>query len=106
MNFLPIEKRTPQLAAELRKANPNYSYCGKCGFPWNHCEARSVMHSKTTGTFATCKQCWENSSIDELKAYYTATYHRQSSSTPIPMKHTLQHLLKCVEIEKKKQPCS
>lgn len=86
----------------LRYLHPNFSYCSKCGLPWNWCKSKTVMHSKDSGTFATCQYCWDNSTLVELKQYYTHTYRKQQRSlfgTEHKMEHTLEHLLKCVEIE-------
>ncbi len=86
----------------LRTFNPNYSYCEKCGLPWNYCKEKSVMHSSYGGTFATCDICWDNSSLLELKKYYTNVYNKQRISlygTGYNMNHTLEHLLVCVEEE-------
>jgi len=86
----------------LRYLNPNYSYCSKCGLPWNWCKSKTVMYSETRGTFATCKHCWDNSTLEELKQYYAETYRMQQRSligTKYKMEHTLEHLLKCVEAE-------
>lgn len=86
----------------LRYLNPNYSYCSKCGLPWNWCKSKSVMYNSHSGTFATCQYCWDNSTVEELKQYYTETYRMQQRSllgTQYRMEHTLEHLLKCVEAE-------
>ena len=86
----------------LRCLNPRYSYCKKCGLPWNWCKSKSVMTSEDSGTFATCDYCWEHSTLAELKQCYTKTYRMQErllDETQCKMKHTLEHLLKCVEGE-------
>lgn len=64
-------------AALLRFFNPGYSYCSKCGKPWNHCKPKAIRTSPTRGTFATCQKCWDNSTLDQLKVYYTGTYQLQ-----------------------------
>ena len=86
----------------LRFLNPTYSYCEKCGLPWNWCESKSVNINTYSSTFATCQYCWDNSSIEEVKQCYTKTYQKQQKSlmgTPFKMGHSLNHLLKCVEVE-------
>lgn len=86
----------------LRYLNPNYSYCSKCGLPWNWCRSKSVKYNDCSFTFATCDYCWENSTLGELKQYYTETYRMQQRGiigTEYTMGHTLAHLLKCVEAE-------
>lgn len=92
----------------LRALNPDYSYCEKCKMPWNHVESKAVItrsdENGTSGTFATCKKCWDNSSLEELKQYYTNVYYRQEQSLRgnrwgYQMSHTLEHLLDCVEKE-------
>jgi len=96
----PTENTLKQARSELlRVHNPNYSYCGICKFPWNYCEHRIVQTSITSGTFATCKECWDRSTLTELKAVYTETYNEQVSGLPdgFEMQHTLEHLLSCVE---------
>ena len=86
----------------LRHFNNHYSYCAKCGLPWNWCKTKAVNYSENAGTFATCNVCWDNSTLDELKQYYTKVYNQQVESikgTDYKMNHTLEHLLKCVEAE-------
>ena len=92
----------PLLAAVLRILNPSYSYCMKCKFPWNHCKSKSVYTTEHNGTFATCKECWDNSSLTELKKYYTQVYKKQEKSmlhSNYKLEHSLEHLLNCVENE-------
>lgn len=89
----------------LRYLNPSYSYCSKCGLPWNWCRSKSVNYNDHSGTFATCDYCWENSTLEELKQYYAETYRMQQRSligTKYKIEHTLEHLLKCVEAEHKR----
>lgn len=92
----------PLLAAVIRFFYPQYSSCEKCGLPWNLCKSKSVNTSKRDGTFATCDKCWEQSTLPELKRYYTKVYMMQQRSlrfTEYEMEHTLEHLLNCVEQE-------
>ena len=100
--------RTAPLPAILRSLNPKFSYCSKCGLPWNCCTSKTVKTTKSAGTFATCDFCWDNSTLEELKECYTKTYKNQKKSlnefnisggTKHKMNHTLKHLLKCVEDE-------
>ena len=86
-------------SAILRGVYPGYSYCSGCGLPWNKCESKSVNTSLSNGTFATCIDCWNKLSLDDLKWCYTQAYNMQKKSSSYPMKHTLDHLLKCVEEE-------
>ena len=81
----------------LRFYNPHLSYCSKCKLPWNWCNSKSVMYSKHSGTFATCDYCWDNSTLEELKKYYTEVYKMQEKQASLD--HTLEHLLKSVEKE-------
>lgn len=86
----------------LRVINPGYSYCEKCGLPWNWCKSKIVDTSKNSGTFATCDICWNNSTLQQLKQYYTNVYKKQCAGiygTDYTMGHTLDHLLQCVEDE-------
>ncbi len=94
--------RNPLLAAVLRFLNPSYSYCQKCRVPWNYCNSKTVYTSERRGTFATCDICWNNSTLNKLKEYYTIVYKEQEkghAGSEYKMGHTLEHLLKCVEIE-------
>ncbi len=95
-------KRTIIISHILREKNPTFSYCEKCGLPWNHCKSKTVMYSQNKGSFATCDVCWNNSTLDELKIYYAQLYRDQENSligTRYKMEHTREHLLKCVEKE-------
>lgn len=94
--------RIPIVSRILRFFNPDFSYCQKCGLPWNWCKIKSVNWHGNSGTFATCDVCWNNSTFSELKKYYTDTYTMQASNMHRigrKMDHTLEHLLKCVEEE-------
>lgn len=96
------DKRNKLNVLRLQAANPNLSTCKKCGLPWNCCKHKSVQTSSHKGTFATCDVCWDNSTINELKGYYTNTYkmqERSASEAGYNMEHTLEHLLNCVEKE-------
>lgn len=89
----------PQL---LRLLHPGFSYCEKCRLPWNYCNSKSVDYNESSGTFATCDICWNNSTIEELKKYYTIVYYKQLRSmmqAGYKMDHSLGHLLDCVEKE-------
>lgn len=86
----------------LRDAFPEYSFCKKCGKPWNTVKSKSVLYNKNIGTFATCVDCWNNSTLEELKGYFAVVYHEQafeSFERGLKMNHTLEHLLSCVENE-------
>ncbi|WP_284459534.1 hypothetical protein [Chryseobacterium sp.] len=86
----------------LRDENPSYSFCRCCGKPWNLVKSKSVETSKGCGTFATCVDCWNTSSLDELKQYYAEVYINQKESlvgTKHKMEHSLEHLLFSVEKE-------
>lgn len=86
----------------LRYFNPRYSFCNKCGLPWNWCNTKTVMTSEHCGTFATCDYCWKHSTLAELKQYYTICYEMQCR-TGGDMEHTLKYLLRCVEIDYRNQ---
>jgi hypothetical protein len=92
----------PLLAAVIRFFYPQYSSCEKCGLTWNLCKSKSVQTTKRDGTFATCDKCWKQSTLSELKRYYTKVYKMQVKSlrfTKYKMEHSLEHLLNCVEQE-------
>lgn len=89
----------------LRRINPSFSYCMRCGKPWNHCQNKTVMMSEHSGSFATCDKCWDKSTLEELKKYYAILWHQQSISVIAigeKMDRTLEHVLSCVEKEFKK----
>lgn len=93
----------------LYKSNQKYrdqyadeSCCKRCGKPWTVCGSRVVYTAQDAGTFATCKDCWDVSTLEELKHYYTEVYKEQEASimgTMHTMSHTLEHLISCVENE-------
>ena len=95
-------KRTKLVSSILRLINPGYSYCEKCGLPWNHCQNKTVRIHECQGTFSTCDVCWNNSTLEELKGYYTKVYLEQKMLAirhGYEMEHSLEHLLNCVEAE-------
>lgn len=90
----------------LRDANPSYSFCRCCGKPWNLVAPKNVQTNSNSGTFATCIDCWNVSSLDELKQYFAEVYIDQKESlvgTKHKMEHSLERLLFSVEIEWLKQ---
>ena len=93
-------KRLKVITYFLRLASPYFGRCAKCGLPWSHCETKSVPYSQGSGTFATCQYCWDHSSLEELKSYYSMVYSEQyRQSGKHGMSHTREHLLNCVEEE-------
>jgi hypothetical protein len=102
MKFLDKFKRTKVVSSILRSLNLGYSHCEKCGLPWNHCKNKTVMYTDYCGIFATCDVCWDNSSLEEIKKYYTQVYngHKRSSlQHGYEMDYTLDQLLDCVKME-------
>ena len=94
--------RIPFVTFLLRCLYPNWSYCKKCGLPYSCCTEKSVMYSEHSGTFATCDICWDNSTLEELKIYYTIVFnnHRLSAiKSGYEMDHSLDQLLNSVEKE-------
>jgi len=47
----------------------NYGCCGICGLPWKFCKEKSVWYD-TSGYFATCNYCWDNSDLKQIKTAY------------------------------------
>ena len=95
-------KRTKIVSWYLRKINRNYSTCEICGLPWNHCQEKTVNYDNYSGTFATCKYCWDHSDITEIRFAYIKVYNNQRSELfkcGEFIDNTLEHLLTCVETE-------
>lgn len=95
-------KRIKPISSILSATSPGYSRCEKCGLTWNFCEEKSVSYDRDYGTFATCDYCWDHSTLEQLKMYYTRVYRmqeRSSLSCGYNMNHTLQELLDAVEKE-------
>ncbi len=86
----------------LRDNFPGYSCCERCGKPWPCTKSKSVTTLENRGTFATCLDCWNVSTLDELKQYYAETYIQQKESlvgSKYTMDYPIQFLLDCVEKE-------
>ena len=92
---MKTNKRSPLIVGVLRLLSPGYGYCFKCGLPWNHCKSKDVYLSESESAFATCCVCWDNSTLEELKSYYTESYIKYWGAS----KHSLKYVLKCVEEE-------
>jgi hypothetical protein len=60
-----------------RCAAPSYSTCEKCGRPWKFVKEYTIWYNDRFGTFAVCEECWNNSTLAELKEYYTDVYKDQ-----------------------------
>lgn len=99
-----IEKliRVKPLPFLFRLISPGYSSCEKCGLPWNVCDSKTVYYNPTSGTFPTCDYCFEHSTLEQLKGYYTKTYNNQNKSAleyGYQLNHTLNDLLDALEKE-------
>lgn len=86
----------------LKALNPQYSTCCVCGLPWNCCEHKTIKVSKSTGIFAVCTYCWNNSTLADLKTYYGQLWqeHRQISGNSL--NYSLLDVLDAVEEEYKR----
>jgi len=69
-----MKNKNPIQAYLLRLANPGYSTCARCRYPWRHVYGKTVKVDESTGVFATCDECWELSSEEELKGYFQEVY--------------------------------
>ena len=100
-------KRLRIVAYILRICHPFNGTCKICGLPWSMCEIKSVTHpDECSGTFATCKYCWDKSSLAEILDAYKQTHKMQSlslerynkeSGKNLKMYCTLPQLIDCVE---------
>ena len=70
-------KRFKPISYILSSISTGYSKCEKCGLTWNFCKPKSVNYSKNRGSFATCDYCWNHSTLEQLKIYYTRIYRIQ-----------------------------
>lgn len=80
---------------------PSYSYCKKCKLPWKFCAPKTIPTSEGDGIFFVCCECWNNSTIKELKKYYIMVYKKQLVEESYQMDYTLKHFLECIEKEYK-----
>lgn len=95
-------KRIKPISSILSLISPGFSKCEKCGLTWNFCNSKSVYYSINGSTFATCDYCWDHSTIEQLKIYYTRVYRmqeRSSLSYGFKMDHSLKEMLDAVEEE-------
>lgn len=95
-------KRSFGIPKLLKFISLGFSYCRKCGLPWNFCNPKSVMYSVCSGIIAVCDFCWDNLSLEELKDCYTSMYIKQKNSlynAGYEMDHSLELLLYHVELE-------
>lgn len=67
-------KRLKLISFILRLISPGYSTCNVCGLPWNYCIKKVVEYSSSSGFFATCQHCWDNSPIDIIEDAYEQMY--------------------------------
>lgn len=95
-------KRIKPIPFLFRLISPGYSSCEKCGLPWNVCNSKTVYYNSSSGTFPTCDYCFEHSTLEQLKGYYTKTYNYQKKSAfryGYQLDHTLNDLLDALEKE-------
>lgn len=95
-------KRIKPISSILSLISPGFSNCEKCGLTWNFCESKTVYYNIHSGTFATCDYCWDHSTLEQLKIYYTRVYRKQERSSLLcgfKMDHSLKELLDSVEEE-------
>ena len=76
----------------LQLTNPGFSYCKRCGFPWNFAAHfrgghHSVNYERSYGIiwygshFALCEKCWTKTTIEEKIHYYTQAAHINKKKT-------------------------
>ena len=51
-----------------------YGQCECCGFHWNTVENHTIQVTEVLGCFATCQDCWENKSDEEIIDAYNRLY--------------------------------
>lgn len=86
----------------LRVLNPDFGCCQRCKMPWRFCEIKSVYTIDNKSTFATCRECWDSSSLEDLKIYYSKVYdmqHKSGTEHGYGLDYSKEHLLKQLEIE-------
>lgn len=44
-------------AKQLRKANPTFGWCARCGVPWSHAQPHKVP-ARRGAAFPCCTACW------------------------------------------------
>lgn len=57
-------------AKVARKARPGYSYCFRCGFPWDIVKAHVTNYTLSGGCFPLCEGCWETLGSPEARIEY------------------------------------
>lgn len=62
-----------QVAEALKRAFPGYSTCERCDWPWSLIQERTVYYSGDAGSFALCRDCWDELQVAELRI----PYHRK-----------------------------
>lgn len=88
-------KRFKIVVLILRLVSPGYTRCSICGLPWKYCQEKSIGFGGT-GYFSTCKYCWDNSSLWDLKTAYLKDYNKYWSRDRLI---TIKELIDKVEEE-------
>jgi hypothetical protein len=60
-------------AATERAASPGFSWCFRCGRPWNHVVGHSTRYTEHSGCFPLCESCWTRLGHPEARIPYYRT---------------------------------
>lgn len=111
LNLVENEKRIPKNVLIYQGMFKSESTCGKCNLPWSVCRPdHAITLGNGFGVFAMCQHCWEDSTLEEIKVYYSLVFklHQlEYAKIDRECEWTLEQWMQCVEKdynENHKQP--
>lgn len=72
MRFAPTPTHDSTRARIARACAPGYSYCMRCGMPWNRVDGHTTRYTETSGCFPLCEGCWTLLGHPEARIEYYA----------------------------------
>lgn len=64
------------VAPTLRRLNPRYSFCGRCGVPWSHIAGHFTRYKPAYRCFPLCEPCWAALKPQQRLPHYRELWER------------------------------
>jgi hypothetical protein len=84
VNRFPAPTHDSLKAKAARLLAPGYSYCRRCGMPWNRVKGHDTPYLKGRACFPLCEGCWETLGHPEARIeYYAALLDAWDQDRPV-----------------------
>lgn len=72
----------------------NYNICRKCKIPFKYVEPKPIFPTKYNKIECVCVHCWEESSLEELKAIHKEEYFKKGGNWRVGLNNVLNSIKK------------